>query len=76
MHKQHHTAVFIDCWNQKLGEIKFDNKPSAFPLLEKEVKKHTKKGLSVVYGLEDVRGSYLPVKMILIGNRMKLKKLI
>jgi transposase len=56
LHKQHHTAVIIDCWNQKLGEIKFDNKPTAFPQLEKEVKKHTKKGMSVVYGLEDVGG--------------------
>ncbi|TLS50076.1 IS110 family transposase [Paenibacillus antri] len=56
LHKQHHTAVIIDCWNRKLGEIKFDNKPSAFPQLEKEVKKHAKKGISVVYGLEDVGG--------------------
>lgn len=56
LHKQHHTAVFIDCWNQKIGEIKFDNRPSAFPLLEKEVKKHVKKGMTVVYGLEDVGG--------------------
>jgi len=56
LHKQHHTAVIIDCWNRKLGEIKFDNKPSAFPQLEKEVKKHAKKGMSIVYGLEDVGG--------------------
>ncbi|WP_334075555.1 MULTISPECIES: IS110 family transposase [Paenibacillus] len=56
LHKQHHTAVMIDCWSKKLGEIRFDNKPSAFPLLVKEVKKHTKKGMSVVYGLEDVGG--------------------
>ncbi|MDF9845510.1 transposase [Paenibacillus sp. PastH-2] len=56
LHKQHHTAVILDCWNHKLGEIKFDNKPTAFPLLEKEVKKHTPKGVSVVYGLEDVGG--------------------
>ncbi|CAH1059598.1 IS110 family transposase [Paenibacillus pseudetheri] len=56
LHKQHHTAVIIDCWSKKLGELKFDNKPSAFPLLVKELKKYTKKGLSVVYGLEDVGG--------------------
>lgn len=56
LHKQHHTAVIIDCWNKKLGEIKFDNKPTSFPLLEKEVRKYTKKGMSVVYGLEDVGG--------------------
>ncbi len=56
LHKQHHTAVIIDCWNQKLDEIKFDNKPSAFSQLEKKLKKYTKNGLSVVYGLEDVGG--------------------
>lgn len=56
LHKQHHTAVIIDCWNKKLGEIKFDNKPTVFPQLEKEVKKYVKKGMSVVYGLEDVGG--------------------
>lgn len=56
LHKQHHTAVIIDCWNQKLDEIKFDNKPSAFTQLEKKLKKYTKNGLSVVYGLEDVGG--------------------
>ncbi|MED4753605.1 IS110 family transposase [Brevibacillus choshinensis] len=56
LHKQHHTAVIIDCWNRKLGEIQFDNKPTAFPKLLKEVKKYLKKGMTVVYGLEDVGG--------------------
>jgi transposase len=56
LHKHHHTAVIIDCWNQKLDEIKFDNKPTAFSQLEKKLKKYTKNGLSVVYGLEDVGG--------------------
>ncbi len=54
LHKNHHTAVIIDCWHEKLGEIKFDNKPSAFPALLKEVKKHTKKGITLVFSLEDV----------------------
>ena len=49
LHKQHHTAVMISCWNEKLGEIKFDNKPTSFPQLEKEVKKYIKKCMSVVY---------------------------
>ncbi|THF82722.1 IS110 family RNA-guided transposase [Cohnella fermenti] len=56
LHKQHHTAVIIDCWNQKLGEIKFDNKPTAFPTLIKEVKKHLSKEMKAVYGLEDIGG--------------------
>ncbi|GED68500.1 IS110 family transposase [Brevibacillus reuszeri] len=56
LHKQHHTAVIVDCWNNKLGEIQFDNKPTSFPALLKEVKKHLKKGMTAVYGLEDVGG--------------------
>ncbi|MCR8843744.1 IS110 family transposase [Paenibacillus sp. SC116] len=56
LHKEHHTAVIIDCWNRKLGEFKFDNKPTSFPLLVKEVKRYTKKELTVVFGLEDVGG--------------------
>ena len=26
LHKEHHTAVMINCWQEKLGEIQFDNK--------------------------------------------------
>jgi transposase len=56
LHKQKHVAVIIDCWNMKLGEITFENRPSAFPELVKVVKKHTKRGQTPVYGLEDVGG--------------------
>jgi len=56
LHKEHHTAVIIDCWNEKLGDIQFDNKPSAFPKLLKEVEKYKEKGITPVFGLEDVGG--------------------
>jgi hypothetical protein len=74
LHKQHHTAVMIDCWNKKLGEIRFDNKPSAFPLLVKEVKKHTKRGISVVYGLEDVGGFGRALAVYLTENGYSVKE--
>lgn len=74
LHKQHHTAVIMNCWNQKLGEIKFDNKPSAFPQLIKEVKKHLKKGLSVVYGLEDVGGFGRSLAVYLTENSHWVKE--
>ncbi|AKG37645.1 IS110 family RNA-guided transposase [Paenibacillus durus] len=74
LHKQHHTAVIIDCWSKKLGELKFDNKPSAFPLLLKELKKYTKKGLSVVYGLEDVGGYGRGLAVYLKDNRCWVKE--
>lgn len=74
LHKQHHTAVIIDCWSKKLGEIKFDNKPSAFPLLLKELKKYTKKSLSVVYGLEDVGGYGRGLAVYLKDNHCWVKE--
>jgi len=74
LHKQHHTAVMIDCWNRKLGEIQFDNKPSAFPKLLKEVKNHLKKGMTVVYGLEDVGGYGRALAVYLTENACSVKE--
>ncbi|MNJ38081.1 hypothetical protein D3C77_329210 [compost metagenome] len=56
LHKAHHTAVIINCWHGRLGEIQIENKPSAFDELMKFVKKHTPKGMTHVYGLEDTGG--------------------
>ena len=56
LHKEKHVAVVIDCWNEKLGEITFDNRPSAFPQLVQAIKKHLKRGQTPIYGLEDVGG--------------------
>ncbi|OEF99134.1 IS110 family transposase [Vulcanibacillus modesticaldus] len=74
LHKNHHTAVIIDCWHEKLGEIKFENKPSAFPALLKEVKKHTKKGITPIYGLEDVGGYGRSLAVFLIENNQIVKE--
>ncbi len=30
LHKEIHTAVMLDCWNAKLGEITIENKPAEF----------------------------------------------
>jgi transposase len=56
LHKQHHTAVIIDCWTEKLGEIRFENKPAAYPELLAEVNRHLSKGMTPIYGLEDTGG--------------------
>ena len=52
LHKETHTAVMIDCYNQKLGEITFPNRPADFPKLVTKVKKCNTDGKEVVYGLE------------------------
>ena len=39
LHKETHTAVMIDWYNNKLGEITFPNRPADFPKLVTKVKK-------------------------------------
>lgn len=39
LHKETYTAIMIDCYNQKLGEITFPNRPADFPKLVTKVKK-------------------------------------
>lgn len=48
LHKRTHTAVDINCWNEKLEVIEFENKPSAFPAVVNKVKKHVQDGMTVI----------------------------
>lgn len=73
-HKYTHTAVIINCFNEKLGEITFENKPSAFPALLEEVKKHTAKGIGAVYGLEDTGSAGRALAVFLLSNGKTVKK--
>lgn len=73
LHKQHHTAVILNFWNEKLGEIRFDNKPSAFPELLQEIKKHLKRGMTPVYGLEDT-GGYGRALAVFLKEEKKIVK--
>ncbi|PLR75610.1 IS110 family transposase [Bacillus sp. V3-13] len=56
LHKQHHVAVVINCWQEKLKEIKFENKPSAFSTFLLDIDKLMEEGMTPVFGLEDVGG--------------------
>ncbi len=56
LHKHQHVAVIINCWQEKLGEITFDNKPSAFSKFLLEVDKQKEDGMTLAFGLEDVGG--------------------
>ena len=73
MHKETHTAVMLDCWNQKLGEIIFDNKPSDFPKLTRKVSRFVTEEKTIVYGLENAYGygRALAVWLIEKGNTVK-----
>ena len=73
LHKDTHTAVLINCWNEKLDSITIENKPSRFEKLSKRVnKKSMALGLSPIYVLETAYGylnSYrIQVVMVVISN--------
>lgn len=57
LHKQTHTAVLVNCWNEKLETVVIQNKPSEFKkLVEKVNRKANQMGLYPVYGLENACG--------------------
>jgi transposase len=56
LHKQHHVAVIMDCWQEKITEIKVENKPAAFPAFLLDIDKLVGEGLTPIFGLEDVGG--------------------
>ena len=54
LHKETHTAVMVNCWNEKLDVMVIENKPSEFEKLAKRVNKMSVKlSLTPVYGLEN-----------------------
>jgi len=57
LHKKTHTAVLVNCWNEKLETLVIENKPAEFEKLAKWVnKKALSLGLTPVYGLENAYG--------------------
>jgi transposase len=52
-HKDTHTAVFIDCFFERLGQLAFRNMPSGYPAFLKEAGKLRIDGTELLFGLED-----------------------
>ncbi|WP_410985973.1 IS110 family RNA-guided transposase [Bacillus paranthracis] len=74
LHKEHHTAVIINCWQEKLGEIQFENKTSAFSKFLLEVETYVSAGVSVVFGLEDVGGYGRALAKYLVDHEQVVKE--
>ena len=47
LHKETHTAVMVNCWNEKLEVVVIENKPREFKKLEEKVNRK-----SSILGLE------------------------
>ena len=73
LHKDTHTAVIINCWDEKLGSITIENKPSDFTKLINKVNKIAG-NLKPVYGLEDVHGYGRSLAVFLIERGMIVKE--
>lgn len=73
LHKDTHTAVIIDCWDEKIGSITIENKPSDFTRLMNKVNKIAG-NLIPVYGLEDVHGYGRSLAVFLIERGMIVKE--
>ena len=73
LHKETHTAVMIDCYNSKLGEITFANRPANFPKLVTKVKKCNTERKEVVYGLENAYGYGRAIAVWLIDKGYVVK---
>lgn len=73
LHKETHTAVILDCFNNKLGEITFANTPAEFPKLVRKVKKYCTDGKEPVYGLENAYGYGRSLAVWLIDRKYIVK---
>jgi transposase len=72
MHKDTHTAVAIDCWMKKLGEVTFGNRPGRFDKFVKDIKTIAGER-EVAFGLEDTRGFGRNLAVYLTGHKHTVK---
>ena len=77
LHKETHTAVLVNCWNEELRTVEIANKPSEFTKLTKAVNKTSLEyGLKPIYGLENAygHGRALAVWLIEKGYTVKTRR--
>jgi len=53
-HRDSHTIVILNCFHERLGEIKVGSTPSEFASFIKQAKKYLQKGTTWAIGFEDV----------------------
>ena len=72
-HKDTHTAVFLDCFFEKLGEITFNSLPSEYPAFLSAAREFQAKGTTLLFGLEDTSmyGRTLAVFLKESGQQVK-----
>lgn len=75
-HKLQHTAVAMNFFREKICEITFNNKPSSFPQMLKEVRKYAAKGgyNAIIFGLEDTANYGRSLTVYLKEQKLMVKE--
>jgi Transposase and inactivated derivatives len=76
-HKHTHTAAIINCFNEELGMITFDNIKKGFNDLDKLVNEVTDKvkGVTPIFGLEDVKHFGHSLSNYLLDKNYRVKSI-
>ena len=72
-HKDSHTAVFLDCFFEKLGEVTFENLPSKFGTFLAKAEKIKVNGTTLLFGMEDVSMYGRLLAVFFRDNNQKMK---
>jgi transposase len=72
-HKETHTAVFLDCFFEKLGEITFPNRPAAFPKFLLDATALRQEGTQLLFGMEDISAYGRALTVSLLDHGLKVK---
>ena len=72
-HKDTHTAVFLDCFYEKLGKIVFDNTVNAFSAFLSDAETFKQGGTTFMFGLEDVSAYGRALAVFLRDNNQPIK---
>ena len=72
-HKETHTAVLLDCFFEKLGEITFGNRIDDFTAFIREARRCKLKNTSLLFGLEDVSFYGRTLAKFLLSKKQPVK---
>lgn len=72
-HKATHTAVFIDCFHELLGEITFSTSPSAFDDFLSQAQQYLLPNTEFAFGMEDISAYGRTLAQFLLKNNHLVK---
>lgn len=72
-HKDTHTAVFLNCFYEKLGELTFSTTPSDFPRFLEDAGKLLYEGTQFAFGFEDISAYGRSLVKFLVNQGLMVK---